>query len=587
MNKFIVPVALLLVAIFAGVGVWWVLYDPTPRPLPENAAQGNQTVPPRPERNPLELSERDFNPAALSPDPVSSERPKRFSAEQPPARVVASGRVVDAVGLAVADARVVFVGENALNGLTGTAYTDGTGRYMLVAYSAARTGTLQGQFAATAWAGTADGRVGYVAQVQLPSAETVEVPDIALGSGGGIEGRVVAQDGTPVTGVRVSARSLTHVKTVVTNIRNPQVQDQLLTRSVWTDETGRFVFSGLPSTKYHLNVDQCFFGADRGGIDVEVPAAGNAWAEVPLLAEHWVRGVLRDSEGQPVPGAVVNLLQTGKPVPAAVQPPANPNELRAEDVRATGHVEADTDVASRVARSRLRGMGGVQCLTDGEGRFWFFGVRATEHALVARLAGSESRLDGVQPGQPDYTLTVTADTVVSGLVRDGETGQPLTRYDLRLVMAGEDKVSPFDRVADDRPFATHLGGEFRLINPAAGPLKLRVAAPGYAPALVDVGTIATGDRKRDLEVRLKPLCNLDLVLLHEGRRLDLEPALLLFDKSLAYEAASDDRGTVRLPQVAPTAYTVRVILRDGTRLKADLNVPAKGKAALEVALQPE
>jgi hypothetical protein len=232
-------------------------------------------------------------------------------------------------------------------------------------------------------------------------------------------------------------------------------------------------------------------------------------------------------------------------------------------------------------------VGKRRSITDAAGRYGFSNVQAGEYRLESKLGASEALLQAVQPGQPDHDLQLDANSSLSGTVLDAQTGLPVEFYDVRVVVAGQPtEVTPFERVSQDGRFAHHPGGRYALLNPMLQEGVVRVSAAGYMPATLSFGPLAEGDMLTGQDISLKPLCRLSFELVREGRRLDLEPVALLFDGLLAYEASSDELGRVRIPDVAPAAYKVVVFLADGTKLEADVTVPAAREAELQVALKP-
>jgi hypothetical protein len=145
-------------------------------------------------------------------------------------------------------------------------------------------------------------------------------------------------------------------------------------------------------------------------------------------------------------------------------------------------------------------------------------------------------------------------------------------------------ASPFDRVSEDGRFEYHPAGAYLIVNPSPEAQVVRICAPGYLPATVEIGELLEGNARQDLDVSLKPLCELTFDLTQDGRRLDFEPVAITFDNRLAYEASSNQLGRVRIPRVAPATYQLKVTLADGTQLSCELVVPAARKATLEAKL---
>jgi protocatechuate 3,4-dioxygenase beta subunit len=355
--------------------------------------------------------------------------------------------------------------------------------------------------------------------------------------------------------------------------RSVRVQHVYLSRAATTDHRGEFRFVGLRPGRYSLGAESSYFGHAPQRQEVEAPASRPVWADVNLTATAWVRGVVRDSDGRPVPGAVVRV--TG----ADGRPPAG----RAPDLSNARDEAGGVLGTSRKDDLRLRLNAGNMALTDDQGRFGFFGLAAGPWTVTTRVGESEAVVEGQEPGGPDVVLVVQADSVLAGVVRDAETGRPVEQFDLRLLRGSQDKVTPYDRVSAERAFPLRPGGEWRVLN-ATGSVLLRASAPGYAPATLKLDDLAAGQRRDNLEIRLLPLCSLTLNLSFEGARLEFEPVMLMFERGLVYESTTDAAGRARPGQVMPARYEVRAVLRDGTRLAATVDVPARAAATLEVAL---
>lgn len=577
-DKVLIPAVALVLAIGLGIGLWLILRDPTLRP----AVSGNQPTdpdgPPVRQRANSPAGEREYNLNTASADPVQVDRPQPFRAPETLFRLEVSGRVIDENGLAVPDARVRFVGEGALNDIHGSACADQSGRYTLVAWSPRGTKPGTGKRTGRVVAQDADERSGVTPATDLPETEHAEMPDVVLAGVSEVRGRIQDPAGLPATGVTVIVRSTTPHESVPAGLRVPRVQQAFVTRAATTDSRGEFRLRGLRPGKYMLDVERSWHGTSAGAVEVDVPASGAAWVEPQLKASDAVRGRVVDSDGQPMAGAVVRIqTQSGA---APVRAPGIDQPLRLENADDSFRVQGDR---SRREAANLRGGLGSVAVTDADGRFGFFNLQDVAWKVSTRVGESAPVLEELQINRPDITLTVKADSSLSGVVRDAETGAAIEYFDLRLVAGGDERTNPFERVATDRALAWHPRGLWRVVNPKAGNL-VRVSAHGYSSGLLKVEDLAPGRSVQNLEIRLSPLCSLTLALSHEGRRLDLEPVLLLFDNGIAFEASSDTAGLARFGAVAATTYTVNVITRDGTRLEGKATVPARAMATIEVEL---
>jgi protocatechuate 3,4-dioxygenase beta subunit len=577
-QKLIVPVAFVVLALGAGIAIYFLLQTDSPRSAPDPAE--NRPVADRPNGESTPLTMADFDVARVDPDPVRTERPSQpYVAPKTTARVVVSGRVVDESGLPVVDAHVNFTGAAKLNGMKGAGYTDASGHYRLLAWSngASKTGDPLGRVSAEA----RDGRIAVGENVNISDGASVDMPDLVFAASATLEGQVVAGSGEPAPGAEVTVRSAGPVQVATIQGREATNTRRQFVTTVVADQGGRYSFKHLPPGRYQISAEAGYFGVNVQKPEADLTTAGYMWQDVQLENTSQVRGVLKDAAGNSIAGAVVrlSLVQIVTPGETADGVPS----LQADDLSMV------RDLRDRASGFRNDGttsvLGDRRALTDAAGRFGFTRLADAEYKLEAKLGDAEGRVDGVKVNQPDYTLQVELKTSIAGVVRDAETGLAVEFFDARMAGAASD-ATPFERVADDGRFEYHPAGGYMIPNPLLTAGMVRISAPGYMPATVSVGELAEGEARRDLDVMLKPLCELTFDLIRNGRRLDLEPVALLFDERLAYEASSDQLGRVRIPRVAPATYRVRVTLADGTELQADITVPDTRKATLEAKLKP-
>ncbi|MBZ0137588.1 MAG: carboxypeptidase-like regulatory domain-containing protein [Planctomycetes bacterium] len=577
-QKLLVPLGVLALLVMAALAVWMLLPDDTPR---VNVA-GDNTPETRPDNgaSPLDLNPDDFQAEKLTPDPVVSERPPEpFKPAPNSRRFVVSGRVVSPGGAGIANARVQFFGEQKLRDWRGAGYTDAGGYYRMLAWAPDLRGTMASDSYGRVAASTPDGALGVGESTLVPDGPEVAMPDVVLAEGRVIEGQVLTEDGLPVPGAEVTARSSGRVEVATLRGRTPSVTTRPYVTTVIADSDGRYRLRHMPGGEYGLTVSGGYAGEELAQTRVDLRQETSGWQDLRVRLTNQVRGTVVDQAGQPVAGAVVQLRLKA----------ADDEDAAAEDgAKTTADVIPRRDGVRRFDdAARLQPLGRTACVTDAAGRFGFNNRPEGDYELVTRLGESEVLLDGVMINQADYRLEVNVNTLVAGIVRDAQTGLPVESFDARLLPGdGETGVSPFERVNEDGRFALHPGGAYLFANPPVRPMRVRISAPGYAPGVVNIGNLGDGEARRNVDVELAPLCDLTLRLSLEGRGLDLEPVALLFDDRLAYDGSTDEVGMMRLPEVAPQTYRVRLIRADGTKLEGELTVPARRDASLEVKLVP-
>ncbi len=578
-QKPIVPVVAIVLALGAGIAIFFAMNrGNAPAPIADsNVPPSNKTPePPRPK------PDRTPPPAPPTPDPVVNERPGeplKLAAKLP--RLLVTGRVTDEAGNGIADAQVTFHSEGKLRSLKGNAWTDALGNYSLLAWTAQDGGSVASESQVRVAALAASGGQGVSTQITVRDEEAITAPDIVILDAAAIEGRVITEAGIAAPGARVIARSGGAHTWVDTSTRTPSVVTRQVVRATFADENGNFRFAGLPRATYRFTVDAGYHGMNTANETLEVQGGGNAWLELKVKAENWIRGVVRNNAGQPVPGITVSLVRTGTPQPGDA-PPGGTNRLELEEVRSS--LQPRGSRMSRDEADLRRVMGGRTSTTDAQGRFAFFQQWSVEHALEVRHGATPVRLEGAKVNGDDYVLVVDTPTMVGGTVRDAESGRTVSMFDARVLPGGGESADadPFARVNVDGEFPLHELGNFTLGVSHTAPFRVRISAPGYAPATIVVNDAAVAS---DLQIRLKPLCDLKVIVTTEGRRLDLEPVMLLADERLAFESASNEFGVARLPGVVPGTYRVQVVLGDGTRLVGELEAPVKASAEVTVSLQ--
>ncbi|MEZ5992017.1 MAG: carboxypeptidase-like regulatory domain-containing protein [Planctomycetota bacterium] len=587
-QKLIVPIAAVALAVLAGIAIWFLMDDSTPAPIVAGNEAGSPIDPKT--YSPPPLSATDFDPASLQPDPVVIERPDQpFEAPEETMRIIVSGRVITNDGVGVADARVLVVGggggrliprqSDRNRGLHGSGYTDASGFYRLLAWSNGSAGGSQRR--AMVAAETPDGGIAIAESVELPEEPTFEMADLVVTAGRVIEGQVFGADGQPAPGAEVTLRSSGPVMVASLSGRTPSAHERPLVRTVIADQRGNYRAANLPQGRYGVEAFGAYFGATTGRTVVDVVDVPSAWHEIRLVADNMIRGVLTDQSGVGVAGAVMRLTGGSN----AASNASDISDFRRSDDREDLSLRARDTIKARFPEGRLGSR--MHCITDSAGRFGFLNPGAGEFTIVTRVGNTELREEGVTVSPSDYSLQIDVGTIVGGLVRDAETSRVIERFDARLLPGtGSTANSPFEGVAENGRFEFHPGGAYAFSNPPTGAVRVRVCAPGYAPTVVIVESLSEGDQRRDLDIMLKPLCEVSARLVRGGRALDLEPCALLFDDRLAYEASSDELGRVRIPGVTPQTYRVKVVLADGTELEGSVEVPARRQADLEIVVEP-
>jgi hypothetical protein len=142
-------------------------------------------------------------------------------------------------------------------------------------------------------------------------------------------------------------------------------------------------------------------------------------------------------------------------------------------------------------------------------------------------------------------------------------------------------------VNEDALFPWHGAGRYRIFNAPQGAITLRVSAPGYAPAVLNVKDLAAAERRVGVDLMLKPLCDVTLTLKSGEKLLPREPVFLLFDGRSLSESSTDDFGEVRLPALMAAEYEIRVQRADGSVLSGKISVPGQSSHTATVPMAPK
>lgn len=316
-----------------------------------------------------------------------------------------SGRVLDAEGSPVADARVTLSMTKYDGGPSPRVFaeTDSTGTWSVAAPR------VEGAFAVTA---TSDaGGQGRAEVVVSPGGATV---DVRFAAAAIVEGRVSAADGGPVAGAVVIPRDATkgmpwYYGDLLTDTSQPEVV------RARTDESGGFRLA-LPTGRWALIV-RCGGFVDEV-VETTVPSADAVAVSMPPAAT--MSGRIRGDDGKPLAGAVV-ILEPGADVP-------NPHlSVPAYDpTRLTG--------ADRLLRRH----------TDAAGAFTFPGIPEGSYSLVVVLPAATSqgfrevRFGPLRPsgGPAELSLSAPISNALSGRIVDAG-GEPYSDARVLITVLAE------------------------------------------------------------------------------------------------------------------------------------------------------
>jgi hypothetical protein len=359
-----------------------------------------------------------------------------------------------------------------------------------------------------------------------------------------ITGRIVDGDGAPLGSVRVSLHSVG--ERWAKDVEAPDIDgDGYGGFEGASSSDGRFAFDvptptsswtmiAIEPDPYH-DIAQRHFGQAGGRHEPPLVAGDNDLGEFKLAATGAISGVVRDDAGQPIEKAQVSLDdafpgdmgRAGESDASGAYTIAHvpPGKYVTEAVHKR-HVSAKSEAIEIVARQTVMGIDfalaasltisglvvdddgkplagarvqgwprrsgrGAAAKSDAQGRFTVFLPQNDPYIFQASLADYSDVQEshggaGHSPGANDVVLVMHKAVMTTFVVLDGESGQPIERYELEVVPR-EDQ--PYDGAVSirtgNRGGTEHPAGEMRC---EADPSKarVRITAQGFAPAEIDV-----------------------------------------------------------------------------------------------------
>ncbi|MEE9312241.1 MAG: carboxypeptidase-like regulatory domain-containing protein [Planctomycetota bacterium] len=501
----------------------------------------------------------------VGPDPVIETKPvEEFQPPKDTYRIICKGIVVSEDSGPVKNAHVSFSGTGGYRDLQGSALTDDFGQYTLLAWQRYPRSTMKGgsvRIVAT----TSDGVNGISNSVEPGENKMLDFEEIMLATERVLEGRVSDAQGNVMANVTVRLQGTDMIEVVNVDLRKPSVQRTRTQRFAVTDQGGMFQIYGLPASRYKVTVLGTFAGDFKTGSTVDLCETQSHWLDISLSKFKGVRGIVRDSAGNSLPGVIANLIRPDSGLlgngfrDAIKDNPDGPRSLKA------------------AAKPRMT--------TDESGRYFFGGLSNCKYK-VEFVSGSEKTVLSdleVSPNTPIVNRDATLDASgrFTARVVDAETNQPIETFHARMLSTRREitfGISPFQRANPRNKFGYHAGGNFALSNPHPDNSAVQVTSRGYAVMMAKAESGST--------IKLVPLCTLDIDLTTgDKKKLALEPLLLIFDNHVVLQATSDEFGRVRIPDVVPGKYAIRVYLADNKELRGELEVPVAKSATLTLTVE--
>ncbi len=304
-------------------------------------------------------------------------------------------------------------------------------------------------------------------------------------------GRLLAlmQPGFSITGVakRETGQVLGGVRvTAYYSEFTDSAPDGVFETETMTDRDGRYVLNRLrPGTKRILARYPGLAVTGRAALELQ---EGKSLQFVDFIFQDGasIGGVvLSGATGTPIANALV----TARPAPKVRDPQAAARD------RTPG---AGPDVKPKKSAFLP-----LSVRTDETGHFLVEGVETAPYLLTASAPGFRSPQveRNVDAGVPDVILALSPSSSVAGRVVDDETGRPLTHFEIGVVTNPKVTLIPPETRRIFAPPST-IGGSFELVDLPAGRYWVLVQAKGWAGGRSAEITLAEGERRERVEVRV-------------------------------------------------------------------------------------
>ncbi|MEO6710300.1 MAG: carboxypeptidase-like regulatory domain-containing protein, partial [Planctomycetota bacterium] len=346
--------------------------------------------------------------------------------------------------------------------------------------------------------------------------------DIAFeGAGGGVEGRVLSSDGTPLSGAAI----VIHGDEKRLSFEEPAAQ------RVFTDESGRFRFNSVASGTHSIQAR--VMGLAPWESEVIVVAGRTTPCDITLKTGARLYGVVRDENGAPVKGASIRVGGDYK-IRSAFRKTSQDGSF-AFDCVPLGEFEVLVEADGQGSvKTTLSGESGATLhwdavLTRGlvlRGRVvapgrevakWWFNIRAPsskEPFMGSAQSDQDGRFEVV--GCPDAPLRIEAHAPHGGywpnaIVENVQAGagevviepdpalEPSVRIQGRIVDSSDEplggvQIIPFRRGSNTSPgLASDVQtGNFEFGPCPPGDWTLRIMSPGYADLVTETRALASG-----------------------------------------------------------------------------------------------
>ncbi|MBL6719847.1 MAG: carboxypeptidase regulatory-like domain-containing protein [Planctomycetes bacterium] len=395
----------------------------------------------------------------------------------------------------------------------------------------------------------AQGREGVAAPVRTDVLDNQP----AAAAEASLTGLILDPEGQPVKGAQVT---LTRFGTTNMLFLEPTVVDRSGDRTAKTDDSGRYSFARVaPYERYALMIRHPEFAPLEEGDVQALEGEANEVPPIKLAKGVALRGVVKDSAGNTVPGAALLLGQMAMAMTATDDPNALEGTTNLEgkyeftnlangnyvlQVTADGYgqvvlgqinVAGDGDVQRDVVLEIAMMLAGVvtdqdglplpeatvtaysignrenrtqtQGATDDNGEFTLLDVPGGTYTLRVSAEGFKvGSVARAEAGDVGIHVSLERLPTISGQAVDAQTGEPLKRFTVSVRPGTDAAIENTVRlgkgmdVADDE-------GRFTVTCPKDGSFMVDVEAPGYAASFSEPVMVTASQELGGVIVRVK------------------------------------------------------------------------------------
>ncbi|MHC4942677.1 MAG: carboxypeptidase regulatory-like domain-containing protein [Planctomycetota bacterium] len=290
--------------------------------------------------------------------------------------------------------------------------------------------------------------------LQVRAGTSVEIPDIVLGSGTLVKGKVTDQFNHPIAGAQVRILDPVQMAFQKAEERKPFMM-------ILTDVNGNYRFENIAFKAFEVTASADGFATQRISGNVQFESAKEKIINFQLTKGSFIAGFVTDENGASIEGAKIEATL-----------------VKNKDFSSSGSV-----------LSEKNGFFSVEGLADGS-----YTVR------ISKEEYSDEVKSGIKAGTNDMEVILKKRGGVAGVIRDWKTQEPVKEFKIRVMRrrAGGDK-GPLRSTRISKKFETD-DGAYHIMDLDPGHYALVVSAEGYADCTSDDVTVVRDYLIRNVDI---------------------------------------------------------------------------------------